>query len=740
MDVDVEDKGLLQAPCYNSLGLLAFIEWFGSLAWPVRPYQVAICFSLAYASDAYFKVPYLEEVKERLTYLNEWWIPSSLGERFARRVELLEFGLLYLALFTWIRRGFLRWVLSYTRWIYYSDPSQDISFWGKCWRYGLWLGAGSSPSTFDTETILPSLPLPSVDLTIKRVMGSLAPYLGTDSARYQEIEVGIKKWAKEQGSGCQRRLRVKKWFSGNYATAWWESYTFLCHRESDFTSPTFYAFQKSSSQFTQNSLARAAVLLYLYGNLRTLLKAGKVKTQTFQGRVPMCMTQWRRLFSTTRIANEDHDELWTYPPSFSKHIVVVHNEHYYKVPLFTKWRRIVSPDLLQKMLHFIVEDSSKKSECEQQPQYSPALLTALNRDEWHECRSDFLTSGANKVHLATDSAQSVDSFRGKLWLDKCINFVVLKEATVGIHVNWACMDPAVFGTVLERLRVAETASMYDSETGDAVAIHDADHSCDEPIALNWQCVDEMTEIYAGAQKVCLRTVNAVNSCVLYFTEYGRATVKFKWDLSTDGFIQTALHTAFYRMSRKLALCAEIVPCRLFSNGRNETLRSLTTEVANFVRAFNKYMSAKVKNGGGTTDPSEVDKCVTLLRTACQRHQCLLRHALTGKGVDRHLLALKIAHQFRTSVRCEELDRVIQMPFDLVTCRIPNSSSEGAWQIGLPAPVHKGGLSITYACRSDPEAMDFIVSGAGSRASKFVQTLNQTLRDLQDLLQIHPITF
>ncbi len=52
-----------------------------------------------------------------------------------------------------------------------------------------------------------------------------------------------------------------------------------------------------------------------------------------------------------------------------------------------------------------------------------------------------------------------------------------------------------------------------------------------------------------------------------------------------------------------------------------------------------------------SEESEAGKCVELLRLACARHQFLLRHAITGKGVDRHLLTLNMATQLRTYMVC-----------------------------------------------------------------------------------------
>ncbi|KAL5109986.1 Carnitine O-palmitoyltransferase 1 muscle isoform [Taenia crassiceps] len=740
MDVNVEDVRILQLPRSNPIGLIPLLNWFASSIWPVRLYQVILCLSLGFSVDRYSDVFYLKSVRERIIHLNEWCLPFISESENFRCFVSIELSIFFLLMLVWIRRTFLRWTLSYTRWIYYPEPSSDDTFWGRLWYFCLWLGSGSAPHTFQMDRVLPSLPLPDVAITIKRLMGSLSPYLGKHSTRYQEIEAGLQKWYKEESSGCQRRLKVKKWLSGNYATLWWESYTFLCHRQPTNMDTTFVAFQDSKHLLTKNPLARAAVLIYLYGNIRSLLKAGCINPEMFKHQAPMCMAQWYRLFSTTRIPSEHQDDLWTYPPSLSKHVVVVHNNHFYKVPLFTKWRKIVSPDLLQRMLRFVVEDSREKSEFEVETFFSPAVLTTLSRDEWQKIRSDYFTYGINNaslievekaiclVCLETDSSMQHYQAKGKLWVDKSINFCVLPNADVSFHVDWSSMDPSFFAGVLERLRVAETEAMYDPATGDAVRLEEADHECDDPLPLNWHCFDEMVPIYNRALQLCQKDRKSYKFASLNFTAFGRSRVKFDWCLCTDAFIQAALHATHFRLTGRLALCAEYVPCRLFINGRSETLRSLTTEMEDFVRCFGGLHRDRDK----PAKASKASECLELLKKACERHEFLLKHALTGKGIDRCLLALNIAHKFRTLKPCEVLDKILKMPFNLFTCRLPDSASEGAWRILLPTLDQSGAIHVTYASRTDPEAFHFSITGVENRVENFAHVLNQVLLDMQNL--------
>lgn len=421
-----------------------------------------------------------------------------------------------------------------------------------------------------------------------------------------------------------------------------------------------------------------------------------------------------------------------------QHIIVVHNNHFYSVPLFTKWRRIVSPDLLQKMLQCVVNDSIKKSATEREKPFSPAILTTLGRDVWQGCRSDFFSFGINNtsikeveraicfLFLASDSQMTPYQATGKLWFDKSVNFCVLPNSRISIHADWTCMDPWIFAGLLERLRVAETPDMYDHSTGDAVCLQDVAHVCSDPEPVNWQVYNEMIPVYKMALKLCESEIKSLRSFEIHFSMFGRSKVKNEWHLCVDAFIQTVLHVAYFRLTGRLALCAEYVPCRLFSNGRSETLRSLTSEMKDFINAFQASTSASgIKQ-------AKISDCLSLLKKACQRHEFLLKHATSGRGIDRHLLSLSIANSFRKYMRCEALDKVIQMPFDLITCRLPNSSSKHAWQIMLPLTDQDGAIHVAYTGRRDSEAFHFTISGHGNRVEKFSDLVEQTLLDIQGL--------
>ena len=56
-------------------------------------------------------------------------------------------------------------------------------------------------------------------------------------------------------------------------------------------------------------------------------------------------------------------------------------------------------------------------------------------------------------------------------------------------------------------------------------------------------------------------------------------------VSPDAFVQICLQLTYYRIHRKLAPTYETASVRKYSHGRTETCRSLSLELATFVKMF-----------------------------------------------------------------------------------------------------------------------------------------------------------
>lgn len=104
-------------------------------------------------------------------------------------------------------------------------------------------------------------------------------------------------------------------------------------------------------------------------------------------------------------------------------------------------------------------------------------------------------------------------------------------------------------------------------------------------------------------------------------------------VSPDAYLQLALQLAYYRDSNKnFCLTYEASMTRLFREGRTETVRPVTIESSNWVKA---HEDPNVSN----------EEKQRLFRIAAEQHQKNYQDAMCGKGIDRHLFCLYVVSKY-----------------------------------------------------------------------------------------------
>lgn len=99
---------------------------------------------------------------------------------------------------------------------------------------------------------------------------------------------------------------------------------------------------------------------------------GEKKAPHYLGKDPLCMNQYRYLFTTARIPGETEDKLITLIPS--NEIIVIHKKQYYALPLTHEGSPLTSRDLESQIRHILQDVKAYK-----EPPYSVGLMTAGNR-------------------------------------------------------------------------------------------------------------------------------------------------------------------------------------------------------------------------------------------------------------------------------------------------------------------------------------------------------------------------
>ena len=98
-------------------------------------------------------------------------------------------------------------------------------------------------------------------------------------------------------------------------------------------------------------------------------------------------------------------------------------------------------------------------------------------------------------------------------------------------------------------------------------------------------------------------------------------------MSPDSYVQMSMMLAYYRLYGKIVCAYEPVLTKGFFHGRTEAMRPATMEAKHLCEMFCDVSSTP-------------EQKLTALQDATRAHSKLVRECAQGKGVDRHLFALK----------------------------------------------------------------------------------------------------
>jgi carnitine O-acetyltransferase len=212
----------------------------------------------------------------------------------------------------------------------------------------------------------------------------------------------------------------------------------------------------------------------------------------------------------------------------------------------------------------------------------------------------------------------------------------------------------------------------------------------------------------------------MDSVLLHFKAYGSNKIKSSVMASPDAFVQMALQLAYFRTYGEPCPTYESASTRQFLHGRTETIRTLSQDSLDFTQAFD---NEEVK-------PDEKKK---LLLNAIATHVKYAIDATNGKGVDRHLLGLRM--MLKKGEKADVFDDpsyIKSMSFKLSSSNV----SPGDYLYGGFGPVLADGYGVNYAIGK--EQLKFSISSRrrsnDTCSRSFRKVLEGTLEDLMQLFQ------
>lgn len=648
---------------------------------------------------------------------------------------------------TFVMRNALKYLLSWHGWMF--NRHGTLSLKTKIWLVLVKLFSGPKPMLYSFQSSLPRLPVPPVKDTVRRYLESARPLM--DDEQYKRMEGLAKDFEKNLGPKLQWYLKLKSWWTSNYVSDWWEEYIYLRGRSPIMVNSNYYAMDFLYVNPTSLQAARAGNSIHAMMMYRRKLDRAQIKPLMVLNTIPMCSSQYERMFNTSRVPGVEADVLQHV--NESKHIAVYHKGRFYKVWMFYDGRLLLPREIEQQMERILADKS------EPQPgEEFLAALTAGDRIPWAKARSQFFIRGKNKQSLdAVEKAaffvtlddseqryepdnpiQSLDSYAKSLlhgkcydrWFDKSLNLIIFKNGTMGLNAEHSWADAPIVGHLWEQVLSSDPVRLGYTEDGHCKG--NPHPNMPGPQRLQWDIPEECQTAISSSLKVANTLADDVDMHIFPFNDFGKGLIK-KCKTSPDGFIQLALQLAHFRDKGKFCLTYEASMTRLFREGRTETVRSCTNETCAFVHAM---MDEKATR----------EEKLKLLKAAAEKHQDLYRLAMTGKGIDRHLFCLYLVSKY-LGEDSPFLKEVLSEPWRLSTSQTPlqqmelfdlKRHPEYVTSGGGFGPVADDGYGVSYIILGE-DLINFHISSKHSShetdSHRFGSNLKQAMLEILDLFQL-----
>ncbi|KAI8323117.1 acyltransferase ChoActase/COT/CPT [Martensiomyces pterosporus] len=487
---------------------------------------------------------------------------------------------------------------------------------------------------FEYQSRLPRLPVPDLNSTLAKYVESLEPLLSKEKLdRSKQI---VEEFAQsDQGKELQRRLQERAAEPGcaNWLEEWWNDLSYMGYRDPVIPYVSYhYSFNDDPTCGRANQ--RAAKIICGAMAFRQMIFDGTLEPE-MQKDTPLCSHSYKFMFNACRIPKKPSDYCRTVEYSGNEHVTVVRSSQFFSLPLVHEGIPLTLEEIEAALDRIVSEADSNAA-------VPVGILTADNRDSWSENRKlllmspenakvlDEIESSAFLLSLEKDRPITREEFSHATWhgsgrnrwFDKPCQFVVFDNARAGFCGEHSMMD----GT--PTLRLAEFVIQYQPQKYQPPGGGAVPRRGNTPIRqLRFRTPPSVIKAVKQAEEVFDTGVAKQHLAVLDYRAYGKEQIK-RFKCSPDAFIQMAIQLAYSRLHNCVRPTYESSMTRKFLHGRTETCRSVSRESTAWCRAM-----ADPKIGKGER--------VKLFREALNKHTRLVREAVEGQGVDRHLLGLRM---------------------------------------------------------------------------------------------------
>uniref|UniRef100_A0A8B9QKD1 Choline/carnitine acyltransferase domain-containing protein n=1 Tax=Apteryx owenii TaxID=8824 RepID=A0A8B9QKD1_APTOW len=604
------------------------------------------------------------------------------------------------------------------------------------------------------------LPIPKLEHTLKRYLAAQEPLL--DDKQYRNTKRIAKEFEKGAGKRLHRELvelDEKNTHTSYISDPWFNMY--LSAREPVVLNfNPFISLTPDPREAYNNQLVRATNLIissikflnslqnnYLrpdiyYGNpkwsesrlfknfIRLLPTSVSWYGAYMVNAYPLDMSQYKRLFRSSRIPKLNKDELFT--SECSRHLLVMRNGHFYVFDVLDSVDNILHPSEIVAHLIYIIQ------EADHLPEFALSYLTTEDRNIWATVRQQLLEAGNEENLKKIDSAifclcldnifpKDEDELSQCLlhgngfnrWFDKSFSLIITGDGHAGINFEHSWGDGVAvlrFVNEVYRNSTRHPALLPHSRSSETTVI-----TCER---LKFKLNDSIQSAIQVAHEKFDERKKKMSMKRFQFRKFGKDYI-VKQRMSPDAIFQLACQITFYRQFGKVVPSYEACSTAAFKHGRTETIRptSMLTKQCSqaIVEERGKRSVVELRN--------MIDEC-------SKYHRRLQMEAALGNGFDRHLFALK----HLAVSRGEPMpDFFLDTAYQKINHNIISTSTlqSPAVNLGGFGPVVSDGFGIGYHV-SDNWLGCNATSYLDEELQEFLRCLEYSLNDIFDILEGRPL--
>ncbi|KAI0730695.1 carnitine acetyl transferase [Earliella scabrosa] len=609
-----------------------------------------------------------------------------------------------------------------------------------------------SGPTFAGQSTLPRLPVPALAETVSKLKESLKPIAWSEQEYADAVKAVDQFASSEYARELQDRLQKRSDEPGrlHWLEEWWDDGAYMGYRDSVVVNVSYYyGFKEHPAHLPQTPLHRAASLVRAVMTFREQYKLGQVPPEaTKEG--PICMDTWRWMFDCCRIPGPGLDWSVSHAKAGdngrSGHVVVLHRGRVWKLE---PWQdgKLLSLDELQRQIQHIYDNTTHEYP-------GVGVLTASNRDVWakdfqHLASDPHNAHILNTIHssafvlcLDTESANGLVEHSRVLWhgavvpppqpgapnaqpqlglrnrwMDKPCQFVVLANGKAGFVGEHSVMDGTPTATMCDR--VLDLIAAKDFATSGNSPLHSTTSGA-LPEPLDWNISTETERAMNVATEAAVALINSQTLNVVR-TPYGKAAVK-AFGVSPDGWTQMIIQLAYARLLRakgwkRQGGTYEAASTRKFLKGRTEAIRVVSAESDAWVASMDD-------------ESAGAERRMELFRNAIKKHGSDARAAGNARGIDRHLLGLKMSVK-----EGEQMPEVFSHPvvkrssYWVLSTSAIYTKNFGPYGWGEVVP---DGFGVAYTSGFDDFLQFTVTSRTEMPNNEFCEELQRAAKDMHDL--------